>query len=228
LPRADGVSFDIEHRLSPRLDIQASVRQRVGSHLPTVIVPEGSGAMTLSSGGTSTYRELQLSVRRQWAGDAQTFVSYVRSSSEGDSNDFGTIYTSLTTPLVQPGALAPTPGDVPHRVRGWATFDLPRRIVVSPSLEWRTGFPYSTLRIDRTNAASPNDARFPSYFQVDVTVFKTFDVYGRMMDLGIQVFNATNHFNPRDVIPVRGSTRYGELTNSVGATLGGYMQVRWQ
>jgi hypothetical protein len=47
------------------------------------------------------------------------------------------------------------------------------------------------------------------------------------MDLGLQVFNLTDHFNPRDVISVVQSSRYGELTNNPGITFGGYMQIRW-
>jgi hypothetical protein len=48
------------------------------------------------------------------------------------------------------------------------------------------------------------------------------------MDLGLQFFNLTRHFNPRDVISVVGSPRYGEFTSSFGLTLTGYMMVRWQ
>ena len=56
------------------------------------------------------------------------------------------------------------------------------------SIEWRTGFPYSDLRIDRTYE-TPNTARFPDYASVDLTVFKTFDILKRQMDLGLQFFN---------------------------------------
>jgi hypothetical protein len=38
----------------------------------------------------------------------------------------------------------------------------------------------------------------------------------------------TGHFNPRDVIPVEGSPLFRYFTNSFGATVGGYMQMRWQ
>jgi hypothetical protein len=75
---------------------------------------------------------------------------------------------------------------------------------------------------------SPNNARFPTYFAIDLTVFKTWDLFERKLDLGLQFFNATAHSNPRDVIPVQGSVRFGELTNDLGLTLGGYMQIRWQ
>lgn len=227
LPRADGFAFDVEHHVSPKIEFQAGVRARNGSKLPTVVVPPTSGALPLTSVGASRYREFQLSLRKEWRPDAQAFVSYVWSSSRGDINDFGTLYTSLTTPLIQRGGEAPTPADVPHRLRGWGTVGLPREIVVSPSIEWRTGFPFSVLDQARYFAGSPNGARFPNYFAIDVTVFKTFDIVHHSIDLGLQVFNATGHFNPRDVIPVEGSSRFRNFTNSFGVTLGGYMQVRW-
>ena len=39
-----------------------------------------------------------------------------------------------------------------------------------------------------------NSQRFPTYFSLDVTAFKTFDLFGRKIDLGLQVFNLTKHF----------------------------------
>jgi hypothetical protein len=227
LPRADGVAFDVEHRITPHLEVEAGVRARHGSQLPTVTMP-APGALLLASTGETRYRELQLSVRQTWRADTQAFVSYVWSSSRGNANDFGTMFTSLTTPFIEPDASVVIPGDVPHRLRAWATFGLPQSVVVSPSLDWRTGFPYSVLTLIRDYAALPNNARFPSYFAADLTVFKTFEIYHRKIDLGLQFFNLTGHFNPRDVIAVEGSSRFGQFTNSFGMTLGGYMQVRWQ
>jgi hypothetical protein len=81
--------------------------------------------------------------------------------------------------------------------------------------------------LDRHFAGVPNSARFPNYAAADLTVFKTFNIYRRNMDLGLQFFNLGGHFNPRDVIAVQGSSRSNDFTNSFGTTLGGYMQVRW-
>src|SRR5207237_1077721 len=47
LPRADAIALEIEHRITPTLEVQASVRQRNGSHLPTVDVPVGGGVASL-------------------------------------------------------------------------------------------------------------------------------------------------------------------------------------
>ena len=227
LPRADGLALEVERRIRPGLEAQAAVRVRAGSHLPTVTVGPAGGDAVLASTGDSLYRELQVSVRQVWTPDAQLFVIYEHAASRGESNDFGTIFTNLDTPLLEPGETAPTTADVPDRLRAWATFTLPRRVVISPAVDWRTGFPYSLQDSYRRYVGGINTERLPAHFAVDLTAFKTFDVFSRKLDLGLQVFNLTNHFNPRDVIAVVDSRRFGELTNNPGVTFGGYMQVRW-
>ena len=227
LPRADAVALELEHRITPTLELQASVRQRDGSRLPTVVVPVGGGLTKLEGVGESRYRELQLAVRKAWPNESQIFLSYVRSSSIGEINDFGSLFTNLDAPLLEPGARTYIGADVPHRLRGWATFSLPMRIVISPAIEWRTGFPYSALTIDQHYAETPNMQRFPNYFAADLTTFKTFDLFGRKADLGLQFFNITSHANPRDVIAVVDSPQYQQYAETFGITLAGYMQIRW-
>ena len=227
LPRADAFALEVEHRITPTLELQAAVRQRNSSRLPTVDVPVAGGITPILGTGEGRYRELQLALRKTWPNESQLFVSYVRSSSIGDINDFGSLFINLDAPLLEPGAPAPTSADAPHRLRGWATFSLPFRSVVSPSVEWRTGFPYSALDAYQHVAGAPNGERLPNYFSADLTAFKTFDLFKRKMDLGLQIFNFTSHFNPRDVISVVDSPRYQTYASSFGITFGGYMQVRW-
>ena len=227
LPHADAVAIEVEHKLTPSLEVQASVRHRRGSELPTVGVPLTGGLATLDGVGVSRYRELQFAVRKVWQNESQVFLSYVMSKSTGETNDFGTLFTNLDAPLLEPGASSVINADVPHRLRGWATFSLPEQIVVSPAIEWRTGFPYSALNVYQHYAEAPNSQRLPTYFSADVTAFKTFDLFGQKMDLGLQFFNFTSHENPRDVIAVVDSPRYGEYAASFGITLAGYMLIRW-
>ena len=228
LPRSDGVALEIEQRIRPGLEAQAAVRIRQGTNLPTVMLGPASDDAVLASTGDSVYREFQISVRQAWNADAQLFVSYVRAASRVESNDFGSMFTNLDAPLLEPNDTA-SPGiaDVPHRLRAWSTFTLPHRVVISPAVEWRSGFPYSVQDMFRHYAGGFNTERLPVHFAVDLTAFKTVDVFSRKMDLGLQVFNLTNHFNPRDVISVIDSPRFRELTNNPGVTVGGYMQVRW-
>ncbi|HET9833556.1 MAG TPA: carboxypeptidase-like regulatory domain-containing protein, partial [Vicinamibacterales bacterium] len=171
LPHADMMSIELEHRILPTLEFQTAFRRRVGYEQPTVEVPPLGGSATLASTGTSTYNEFAVSVRQTWRADRELFVSYVRSSSTGDVNDYGTLITNLDAPLFEPAGQAPTTTDTPHRLRSWATFQFPHEIVISPAVEWRTGFPYSLYDIYRHYVGEPNSQRFPNYFSLDVTAF---------------------------------------------------------
>ena len=95
-------------------------------------------------------------MRQTWTADAQLLVSYVRSWSRAESNDFGSMCSNLDTPLLEPNDTeSPSIAEVRHRLRAWSTFTLPRRIVLSPAVDWRAGFPYSVQDITRrTSAAS--------------------------------------------------------------------------
>jgi hypothetical protein len=226
LPRAVTATVGIERQLLAGLDAQVSFTDRRSTRLATLHVPRLSGPLSVGSTGTARYRELQVSARRTWARDQQAFVSYVRSMSRGELNDFAALFQGFGVPLVQPGGMSRLAADAPNRVLAWGTFNLPRRVVVSPVLEWRTGFPYSALTPEYLYAGTPNDRRYPHFMSTDLVVYKTVTVKKRTADVGIQLFNATNHNNPRDVYPVLGS-RSGEFTNSVGPILRGYMLMKW-
>ena len=135
-----------------------------------------SGPAVVRSTGTGSYRELQVSVRQTWPHDQQLFVSYVRSSAHGELNDFAALFQTLDTPLLQPGGPSRLPADAPHRWIAWGTFNLPRRIVVSPVIEWHSGFPYSVVDERYRYVGTPNQGAFPAFVAADFVVFKTFTV----------------------------------------------------
>jgi len=226
-PRAVAAMIGIERQLMPQLDAQVSVTDRRSNRLPTLDVPAHSGLMVVRGDGVANYREVQVSARQTWANDQQLFLSYVHSISTGELNDFAGLFQGFDVPLVQSGGTARLAADAPNRVLAWGTFNLPRRIVVSPVVEWRNGFPYSTVDSRYFYAGTPNSERFPAFMSTDLIVYKTFTARGRNADVGFQLFNATNHRNPRDVYPVVGDRRFGTFTNSVGPILRGYMLFKW-
>ena len=226
-PRAVAATIAIERQIAPGVDAQASFTTRRSTRLPRLDVPTESGQLFLRGDGVADYREVQISARRTFEKDQQVFVSYVRSLSTGELNDFAALTQGFDAPLVQPGGLARLAADAPNRVLAWGTFNLPRRIVVSPVVEWRDGFPYSAVDYRYFYAGTPNDRRFPAFLSTDLVVYKTFTAKKRNADIGFQLFNATNHFNPRDVYPVAGDPRHDTFTNSVGPILRGYMLLKW-
>jgi hypothetical protein len=227
LPRARTAVIGIERALTAALDVQAIFTRRDTSRLATVHVPEQSGDLLLESNGEGRYQELQLSARHRWPHDQQLFVSYVRSTSMGELNEFSSLFQAMDVPLLQPGGQARTANDARHRVLLWGTFNLPRRIVVSPVTELRSGFPYSNLTMRYHYAGTPHSENFPLFMATDMVIYKTFTARGRTADAGIQLFNLTNHHNYRDVYPVTNAPRYGTFANSVGPILRGYFLLKW-
>jgi len=226
-PKAVAAVIGLERQIVPGLDAQLGFTNRNSSRLGTFQVPTVDGPLRLDSNGESSYREVQVSVRRTWINDQQLFVSYVRSYAEGELNDFTSTFQGMDVPLVQPGGRARLTTDVRNRVLTWGTFNLPNRIVVSPVVEWRSGFLFSTLDHRYLYAGRPNSSSFPAFASADMVVYKTITVWNHSADLGAQIFNVTNHNNPRDVYPVVGAPRFGQFVNSVGPVLRGYFLLKW-
>jgi hypothetical protein len=133
----------------------------------------------------------------------------------------------MDTPLLQQGEMSHLATDAPDRVLAWGTFNLPRRIVVSPMAEWRSGYRFSTVDARYEYDGLANARSFPDFFTLDMVVYKTFSVLRRSADLGFQLQNATDHRNPRDVNPVVDGALPGRFDNSLGPTLRGYMRFKW-
>jgi len=226
LPRALTATAGIERQITPRLDLQINVTDRRTSRIATLRVPPAGGLLPVRSDGSSVYREIEISGRRRWDGDQQLFISYVRSSGRGEFNEFATLFQQLAVPLIQRAGVTRLPTDARDRIIAWGTANLPYRVVVSPVVEWRSGFPYTVVD-QRYVAVETNVRSFPAFMATDLVIYKTFTVKKRSADLGIQLFNATNHFNPRDVHAVTGTPRLGEFANSVPTILRGFMMLKW-
>jgi hypothetical protein len=226
-PVAVAATVTVERQIKPTLDAQVVLTKRNSDRLATLRVPQESGPMVVESTGAAEYKEAQFSVRKTWPDDQQVFVSYVRSDGRGEINDFTSLFGFVDAPLVQPGAFARLSTEAKNRLLAWGTINLPRRVVVSPVAEWRSGFPYSVMNHQYVYSETPNDHRFPTFFAADLVAYKTVTVRRHDADVGLQLFNFTNHRNPRDVYSVTNAPRFGEFANSVGVVLRGYMLVKW-
>lgn len=226
-PRAWVAAARLERRLAPGWDALIGSTVRASSHLATLEVRPTSGLLTVGSTGQARYREIELALRHTWGDGNESFVSYTRSSARGDVNDFSTLFAAGDTEVLRPGGSGRLPADAPHRWLAWLSLNAPRGFIVAPTVEWHSGFPYTPLTTRLDYAAALTSASYPSFFSLDLGLFKTFDVQRRRIKTGIQVFNTTNHFNPRDVYAVPGSPRFGAFTNSVGPTLRGVLTFLW-
>ena len=91
-----------------------------------------------------------------------------------------------------------------------------------------SGFPYSKVDDELNFVGQRVNQSFPAFVSLDVQVVRPFHVKvfnrERTLRAGIKVFNATSHFNPRDVQDNITSPNYGGLYNSVGTQFRGKLE----
>jgi hypothetical protein len=118
--------------------------------------------------------------------------------------------------VLQPDTYGRRPFDVPNRFLVWGVVSLPRGVMVAPTAEYRTGFPYSQLDERQDVIGARNEGgRFPNLFTLDLAVTKDVAIIKHKARVGVQFFNLTDHFNPRDVQNNVASPTFGDFANSV-------------
>lgn len=214
-PVSDTWNLELARRLALRLVLRLAYHERHGRQELLVDVLER--ALSLSSRGRSRSRNLEVTVGRQLSREGQVTVSYVRSEARGDLNDFGSLFGTVRDPVVRPNEFSRQPFDAPNRVLAWGVINLPWRISLAPTLEYRTGFPYSVVEEGQQVVGVRNEGgRLPAVFTLDLSATTQIRLTrSRRARVGLQFFNLTNHFNPRDVQNNIASGRLGEFANSV-------------
>jgi len=190
-------------------------------------------ALALSSTGRSRYRELQFIMAYNKPRIGNLNAAYVRSSTRGDLNTVDNFLGDTPAFVVRPNEYAPLPFDAPNRFILYGELRTRYRITVSPSLELRSGYPYSVVneRLDFVGLRN-RAGRFPNFISLDAQVTKGFTLpkfvpkfEGRNVRVGVAVFNIGNHFNPRDVQNNTDSPNFGRFYNSLGTSFRGKFEL---
>jgi Carboxypeptidase regulatory-like domain/TonB-dependent Receptor Plug Domain/TonB dependent receptor-like, beta-barrel len=195
----------------------------VGSRTTNIYIvnPEldfrGQSAIVLRSAGRADYRSLELSARFALPEKNELHVSYVRSRARGDLNDFNSSFGDFGQPVIRQNQFSNLPFDVPHRFIAWGTVALPNRITLAPIIEARSGFPFSVRDAEQNfvGVRNSNQTRFPPFFAIDTDISKEIQVtkkYG--LRLSLQIFNLTDHFNPRNVRANTGDPAFLQFSSS--------------
>jgi hypothetical protein len=160
-----------------------------------------TGGYLLSGAGASKYRQLEATARVRLHGEGrQLFFSYVYSRARGDLNDFNNYLGSFPVPIIRPDEIGNLPASIPNRFLAWGVVQLPMKIRIAPVVEFRSGFPYSSVDALQEYVGVPNGSRFPGFFSIDSRVSKDIQVNSKYaVRLSLADFNLTNHFNPEAV-----------------------------
>jgi hypothetical protein len=227
-PRSVNWNIEVDREWINNLFVRVGYQQRQGKRefvLNPLEVQQQQSIIGLDNSGSSRYRELEVTARYKFRERDEFVASYVRSSARGDVNDFNFYYGNFENPIIQANERTLLPWDAPNRFLFRGEFHVKYRLTVSPILEVRNGFPYSIIDEDRNFVGPRNRAgRFPTFTSLDLQVLKSVSLPGRFKkyraNLGLKVFNLTNHFNPRDFQNNLASNSFGGFSNGVGRMYG--------
>jgi hypothetical protein len=199
-PLAHSWHVQLDHRFEDGIITRLGFQQRSGIHEP--VIDTSPDALLLRSTGQSTSRSLETTTgyRSRSKGNS-VYVSYVRSSSSGDLNDFGSIDGNFKEPFVQADEVGPLAADVPNRLLVWGELKLPWRIQIAPFVEVRDGFPFSAIDDAWRFVGPRNSQRFPMFTSFDFYVNKLVKLPGRLPTtrVGVKLYNVTGTGNWRDI-----------------------------
>jgi hypothetical protein len=210
-----------DQRLGRRFFWKTAYLHRNGSHAYTVDPDPAKGVLSLASAGASKYWELETTGRFLASEYRDLSVSYVRSRSTRDLNDYDQFFGNFRNPIIRPDENSLSPTDVPNRLIVRGTLGLPGRWVFMPLYEWRTGFPWSAVNEFQDFVGPRNRAgRLPTVSTLDFTLARPLHFLKYRFSGGIKVHNAFNSGSERDVQNNITSPDYGTFYNPIQRSIG--------
>jgi hypothetical protein len=218
-PRSTSWNLELDRKVFQSLLLRVAFEQRktTDDFIVSPLSEGRSGILSLSNGGSDSYKEFQVTARYQIRRHVLN-ASYVRSRAFGDLNDFNQFFGTLAQPVIQPNARGRLAFDAPNRFLLWGSISGPWKLTLVPVYDLHTGFPYSVQDEFREYIGPRNKDRYPRFssFDLQVTRRLTIPVGDRRLKAraGIGIFNLFNHFNPRDVQSNLASAQFGGFFNN--------------
>ena len=233
-PRSVNWNIEVDREWIRNLFVRVGYQQRQARRefvLNPIDSQSEQSILGLDNSGRSRYREFQVTTRYTFRERDEFTASYVHSSAEGDLNDFNSYFGNFENPVIKANERSRLPWDSPNRFIFWGEFHVKYRLTLAPVLDIRTGFPYSITDEDRNFIGARNRAgRYPTFTSLDMQLTRSISLPGRwskyVADVGLKVFNVTNHFNPRDFQNNVASDGFGGFSNGVGRKYGMRLTVR--
>jgi hypothetical protein len=208
-PRSRTWSAQLEHRFPRIARLRAGYLDSRSEGL-VVLRPE-PGQLIMAADGRSRYRQFEVVSEVSYRPGQQIFLSYVRSFSRGNLNEFTEWVGDFASPLVRPAVYATAPANMPHRFLLWGIIPFNPVTRLAPVIEYRTGLPYSPLDVSQQYAGEPNSRRFPNFFSLDFRVARDIHIKKHAVQLSFSMFNVTNHWNPDSVRWNAADPQFGEF-----------------
>jgi len=189
---------------------------------PILPASGSNGLLALQNTGSAHYRQAQATARYSPSERGEINVSYSWSRARGDLNTLSDTFIPFQIPVIRPNAYGVQPSDIPNRLLAWGYVHLPFwSLVFSPVFDMHSGFAYSNVDVFQDYVGVPNSLRFPTYFSLDVKVYRDFPIHipfkerptgkVRKIRIGVYSLDVTNRQNPHDVFSNVSSPLFGQF-----------------
>lgn len=222
--RALNWSLGVEQKLPHSIFAAANFLQKRISNEFVYANQSGPAALSgndlLTNGRQDHYNSVEFEARHTFANAYPLFVSYTRSSARTNS----AIDYNPTLSLLGPQQAGPLSWDTPNRVisRGWLPMLLPKlkhNWDFVYALDWRTGFPFTSIDDNQQVVGLPGSHRYPNYVSINPGLEWRFHFRGAYFGLRGVIENITNSENPAEVINDVDSPQYGTFSEFQGRAL---------
>ena len=183
--------------------------------------PALSGTYLLTDGRIHSYCSAEFDMRHSFSNGYVLFGSYTRSFTHTNA----ALDYSPTISVLGPQQPGPLPWDSPNRMLSWGWLPIPESPLIHLpkggwdfvySLDWRTGFPYTSVNANQQEVGLPGSMRFPDYLAFDPGLEWKFHFHGAYFGLRGILENATGRQNPLIVNNVVDSSQYGVFSQPEG------------
>ncbi|MGA3011139.1 MAG: carboxypeptidase regulatory-like domain-containing protein [Terracidiphilus sp.] len=179
--------------------------------------PALSGEYSLSNTRQDHYYSVEVNAKRTFTNGHTLFASYTHSSARTNA---ALDYMPDPSPLGAQQS-GPQAWDAPNRVIswGWLPLMLPRlskRWDFVYTVDWHTGFPYTSVDENQQVVGAAGSRRFPDYLSLSPGLEWRFHFRGAYFGLRGVMENATNSGDPLEVNNVVVSPQYGTVSEFLG------------
>jgi len=220
-PEAYVGNVEWDQRFGRKVLLKLAFLNRRGSHEHLLSPDVEAGALTLSSTGTSRYRELESTVRYLGSERRDLTLSYVWSRGTADLNNYDQFFGNFRNPIIRPNEHNLTSTDVRHRLLLRGLIGLPWQVDLSPVLELRSGFPWSAVDEFQDFIEPRNrSGRLPAVKTLDFSLVRPWRFKKYRFRAGIRVYNLFGATAERDIQNNITSPFFGQAFNPVERSIG--------
>ncbi len=220
-PEAEVGNVEWDQRFGRRVLLKVAFLGRYGSHEHVVTPDPTTGTMRLATAGTSSYRELESTVRYLGGERRDLTLSYVWARGTADLNNYDEYYGNFRNPIIRANESNLIATDVRHRLLLRGTIGLPGKWDFAPVMELRSGFPWSAVN-EFQDFVGPRSrsGRLPAVRTLDFSIARPWQFKNRRFRAGIKLFNRFGASAYRDIQANTTSPFYGTPYNPVERSIG--------